>query len=94
MAANLIEIMAEAIKEADRSWFNEDYTRQAVNVSRMLRQRGYEIVPMKPSEALVAYVDENMPFGRLKPADLIRELYVLMVENARRLEHAPPPPKD
>lgn len=82
---NIADIVAEAIRGADRSWFNEDYGKQATAVLTALRKAGYEIVPREPSDALVAFVDENMPIGRLRPTDLLRQLYRLMVENSRRL---------
>lgn len=79
------DIIAQAIKSADRSLFNEDYGKQAEAVLIGLRKAGYDVVPLKPSDRLVEYISENMPFGRSRPSDLIRSLYALMVENSRRM---------
>ena len=45
---DLRAIIALAIKDADRTWFNEDYGQQAVAVLRALRKAGYEVVPAEP----------------------------------------------
>ena len=82
--ADLTTLIAQSIRDADKSWFNEDYTRQALAVLQDLRARGWEICPKEAPEGLVTYAVENMPFGRMKPEDLIRELYKMMVANARK----------
>ncbi|MDR3515983.1 MAG: hypothetical protein P4M00_09215 [Azospirillaceae bacterium] len=79
------DIIAGAIKAADRSLFNEDYGKQAEAVLIGLRKAGYDVVPLKPSDQLIEYISQNMPFGRSRPTDLIKALYTLMVENSRRL---------
>lgn len=78
------EIIAQAIKSADRSIFNENYLKQAQSVMTALRKGGYEIVPKRPPEALVEWAKDNIPFGRLRPADLISHMYTMMVENVRK----------
>jgi hypothetical protein len=80
----LQETIAQAIKSADRSLFNEDYLKQAGAVLIALRKAGWEVVPQKPSEGLIDFACDNLPFGRLKRQDFVRELYVTLVENARR----------
>lgn len=82
--ADLPTLIAKAIKEADNSIFNEDYSRQALAVLMALRAAGWELCPKEAPEGLVTFATENMPFGRMKPEDLMRELYKLMVNNARR----------
>lgn len=86
MAKDITTLIATAIRDADRSWFNEDYTQQASAVLQTLAQKGYEICPKNAPEALIEYAVENLPFGRMKPEDFIRELYTLLVTNARKLE--------
>lgn len=76
---DLRETIALAIKEVDTSWFNEDYTKQAEAVLRALHRKGLRICPVEPPEEMVKHVEDNMPFGRLKPADLIREMYRLII---------------
>lgn len=82
--ADLTTLVARSIRAADKSWFNEDYTKQALAVLGGLRSEGWELCPREAPEALVAFAVENLPFGRMKPEDLIKELYRLMISNARK----------
>ncbi len=84
--ADLKEIVALAIKKADTSMFNEDYNKQAAAVIQAVQKAGYEIVPVRPPEGLLPFVHENMPFGRLRPSELVTQLYTLMVTNVRRFD--------
>lgn len=81
---SIVETIAQSIKQADSTFFNENYTRQAKAVVEGLRKAGYEVVPVKPPEVLIEYAADNIPFGRLRQSDLIRSLYTIMVENARK----------
>ncbi len=78
------EIIAQSIKDADKSFFNEDYMKQAKSVVDALRKSGLEVVPVKPPEELVTFASENIPLGRLRPTDFIRTMYSTMVANARK----------
>ncbi len=78
------EIIAQSIKDADKSFFNEDYMKQAKSVVDGLRKSGLEVVPVKPPEELVTFASENIPLGRLRPTDFIRTMYSTMVANARK----------
>ncbi len=78
------EIIAQSIKDADKSFFNEDYMKQAKSVVEGLRKSGLEVVPVKPPEELVTFASENIPLGRLRPTDFIRTMYSTMVANARK----------
>ena len=84
--ADIQDIIALAIKKADTSMFNENYTKQAAAVMQAVQKAGYEIVPTKAPEGLVPYVHDNMPFGRLRPSELVTQLYTLMVTNVRRFD--------
>lgn len=87
MAATPLEdLIAKAIKDADKSFFNEDYTKQARAVMAALKKAGYEVAPVKPPEGLVEWAKDNIPFGRLRPAELITQMYSMMVENVRRFD--------
>lgn len=81
---DLTTLIANSIKDTDKSWFNEDYTKQALGVLGELRAQGWELCPKEPPEALVTFAVDNLPFGRMKPEELIKELYKLMVSNARK----------
>ncbi|MEI8393387.1 MAG: hypothetical protein WCF85_01535 [Rhodospirillaceae bacterium] len=84
--ADIQAVIAEAIKKADTSMFNENYLKQAGAVIQALQKSGYEIVPVKPPEGFLPFVNENMPFGRLRPSELVTQLYTLMVGNVRRFD--------
>ncbi len=79
-------IIGFAIRNADRSLFNEDYNEQAQAVMKALKEEGYEIVPVEPSETLVTYALENMPTGRMAPEEFARNLYDMFISNALRLK--------
>ncbi len=83
---DLATLIAKAIRDADKSWFNEDYGKQATAVLTALRAKGFEICPKEASDGLVTHAVENLPFGRMKPDDLIRELYRMLVSNARKFQ--------
>ena len=80
------EVIAAAIKKADTSMFNEDYNKQAAAVLLGLQKAGYEVVPVRPPDGLLPFVHDNMPFGRLRPSELVTQLYTLMVTNVKRFD--------
>ena len=84
--SNIQDVIAMAIKKADNTMFNENYSKQAAAVLQAVQKAGYEIVPIKPPEGLLPYVHDNMPFGRLRPHELVTQLYTLMVSNVRRFD--------
>lgn len=84
--ADIRDIIAGAIKKADTSMFNEDYSKQAAAVIQTLQKAGYEVVPVRPPEGFLPFVLENMPFGRLRPNELVTQLYTLMIGNVRRFD--------
>ncbi len=81
----LHSIIGRAIRDADTTIFSEDYNKQAAAVTKALRDAGYEILPAEPSPRLLEFVNENMPFGRMKPEDFLAELYRLYIKHAMRL---------
>lgn len=84
MANGVEDLIARAIRDADKSFFNEDYSKQAKAVVTALQQAGYIVAPIKPPPLLVEWAKDNIPFGRLRPADLISQMYTMMLENLRR----------
>lgn len=86
MPEPLRQVIARAIKDADKSFFNENYDRQAGAVLTAINRAGYELVPLKPSPQLSEYINNNLPVGRHRPSELVGALYTLIVANARRFE--------
>lgn len=82
--AHIENLVADAIRSADNSWFREDYTEQATRVLQVLRRKGFHLVPQKLSDRAVEKAVEDMPYGRLNPADYVRQVYRLMIAKALR----------
>lgn len=78
------DLIASAIKQADNKLFNEDYGLQARSVLATLREKGFIVVPRKPSEKAITETIEGMTYGRMRPEDYLREVYALMLINALR----------
>jgi predicted CoA-binding protein len=72
---NLNKIIARAIKKADRSYFFENYEKQAESVLRLLDQEGYMILPKEPSKDLLKKVAETMATGKMKPEEHVKDVY-------------------
>jgi len=72
--------IAAAIKAADRSFFNENYNKQAEEVIKILRKKGYAIVPIQPDEDSIKDVADNIPSGRMNKYELMRALYAKFLE--------------
>jgi hypothetical protein len=85
--------IATTIRQADTRYFFEDYTKQAEAVLRMLAQEGYVLVPGKPSEEIIEYAKDNMPYGRHRPEDMLRALYSVFMDAGRgaAFRRKPPP---
>jgi hypothetical protein len=79
----ILEVMAKAIRSADKSYFNDDYSEQARTVMVELHRAGYAIMPHRPPDGQIDFIGENLPLGRLRAVEVIRDLCTLMVENAR-----------
>ena len=81
--SDLNTLIAKSIKSADTSWFSEDYSKQAQAVLAELRRTGWHLCPKEAPDALVEFAIDNIPFGRMKPEDMVKEMYKLLVHNAR-----------
>lgn len=73
-------IIAEAIRGADKRYFFEDYTAQARAVTEALRQRGMVIVPGDPTEPMMEAGRNSLTYGAQRPADLLRNTWRAMVK--------------
>jgi hypothetical protein len=78
------DIVADAIRAADNSWFKEDYIAQAERVMRRLRAKGFQMVPRKLSDRAVEKAVETLPYGRLRPADYVRGVFKVLVKASQR----------
>ncbi|WP_259782071.1 hypothetical protein [Aestuariispira ectoiniformans] len=73
------KLIAQAIKGADKSWFNEDYVKQAEAVIRGLKAKGFVVVEEKPTEKQVEAGKDALQSGRYRPSDVVTVLYQAMV---------------
>lgn len=83
MATNLTELIAKAIKAADKRYFYEDYTAQSLAVQTALRKAGLAVVPVQATEDMVEAAKESLTYGRQRPNDMLITVYAAMVKSAR-----------
>lgn len=75
MTAKLTNRIAEAIRAADSSYFNEDYTKQARAVLTAIEKAGYVLMPQDYPADTWKRVAENMKTGRIRPEDHVKNVY-------------------
>lgn len=76
---DLIQCIADAIKEADDSYFFENYSNQALNILFELKSNNFSIVPITPTEEMLEAGKEAIMYGRQKPADVVEAVYKAMI---------------
>lgn len=69
------KIIAVAIKEADNSYFHENYDKQAQAVIKSLEDSGYEILPGVSDENLIAAGVSAIPYGKNTPESIVKAIY-------------------
>ncbi len=79
--AKLRQKIAEAIRTADSSYFNEDYNKQADAVLKAIRAGGFALLPTELPPETWKNVAENMRLGRLKPEEHVKDV----VETLQRI---------
>ena len=67
--------IAKAIRRADKSYFFENYDRQAGSVIKALEKAGYAIMPIEPDKDVLREVADTISTGRMKPEDHIKNVY-------------------
>lgn len=73
------EDIANTIQLADKSYFFEDYGKQATAVLKMLESKGYAIVPKKATEPMVTAGENGIVAGKVKPAEHVQHVFHAMV---------------
>lgn len=76
------EVIAEAIKAADTSYFFENYTKQSNAVIKALRQNGYVIVPYYPTVEMVKAAMDELQYGANKFTNVVMPMYLAMMKAA------------
>jgi hypothetical protein len=77
------KIIADAIQAADKSYFFEDYNKQAFQVLQALTQAGYALVPKTPSDAMIEAGVQAVRSGKIRPQDHVRYVYIDMVDQGK-----------
>ena len=71
--------IAKTIKHADRSYFFEDYSKQASAVLSMFRKKGYRVIPAELGDDIMKRISDEMATGKLRPEEHIKDVYQTML---------------
>lgn len=82
MTSTIGDIIAVAIQGADKSYFFENYSKQAAAVLRELERRGYVIVPKDPTKTMLKAARDSLVFGVNKSSDIVTPVWKAMVDTA------------
>lgn len=76
------QIIAIAIRDADKSIFFENYSRQAEAVMNTLDNAGYIILPKELTPNMLRVGKDAILYGRSKPSELVQTIYKALVDSA------------
>lgn len=76
------EVIADAIKDADNSYFFENYSSQAAAVIDALRKHGYVIVPYYPTVDMVKAAMDELQYGQNRFTNVVMPMYLAMMKAA------------
>ncbi|MEJ0068054.1 MAG: hypothetical protein WDO24_04235 [Pseudomonadota bacterium] len=77
--SKLSDMIAQAIRDADKRYFFEDYTAQADAVLKTLRKAGMVVVPLEPTPEIIEAGKNSLKYGAQRPGDMLRTLYQTMI---------------
>ncbi|NDB83006.1 MAG: hypothetical protein EB127_09755 [Alphaproteobacteria bacterium] len=77
---NIVHIIAKAIKEEDRTYFFEDYTKQARAVLQSLDNKGYILTPKHPTDNMIKAGVLAIQLGDVDARNLAKDIYSTMIE--------------
>lgn len=80
MSDALVNLVAKTIKEADSSYFFEDYTKQAIAVINTISNAGYTLVPKDPSLKMIQAGVNAVMIGKTQPHELAKQIYSAMIK--------------
>ncbi len=79
MTKSLQSVIADAIKDSDKSYFFEDYSVQSKAVLNAIKKSGYVIVPANPSEEMIEAGTKAISTGHVKPTEHVKNVYQTML---------------
>ena len=83
MDEGLRGLIAKTIKDADSSYFWEDYSKQAAAVINAISAAGYVLVPYDPSLKMLQAGVNAVMIGKTQPQELARQIYNAMIRTKR-----------
>jgi len=83
MDEGLRSLIAKTIKDADSSYFWEDYSKQAAAVINAISAAGYVLVPYDPSLKMLQSGVNAVMIGKTQPHELARQIYNAMIRSGR-----------
>lgn len=84
--AKIETLIAHSIKSADKSYFFENYSKQAAAVIRSLENAGFQIVPEDPSLYMTKAGVEAITLGKNVPSEMSAAIWRAMLMAAKRDE--------
>lgn len=81
--ASVPKIIARAIKKADKTYFFENYDKQAVKVMKALEEQGYAITKREADMDIFKQVADEMKTGRMKPEEHIKDVYQRVLQKLK-----------
>ena len=83
MEDDIHTVIAKAIRSADWTIFNENYSKQADAVVKAVNKAGWGIVPLEPDDEAVMTGAKEIEVGQYKPSEVARVVYKSMVRFIR-----------
>jgi hypothetical protein len=82
--SQIIDKMAVAIRSADSSYFNENYTKQATAAWEALEKAGYTVIPKDYPKDIWEKAADKMMTGNIKPIDHVKDVYETVLKLAAK----------
>jgi predicted CoA-binding protein len=79
----ILKTIMAGIKEGDKSFFFENYERQAKAVVKHLERAGYVIAPLEPDEAMAKAGSDSIMGGHVRPEKHVQDVYKAMVKSIK-----------
>ncbi|MCI5050148.1 MAG: hypothetical protein MRY32_07455 [Rickettsiales bacterium] len=76
--------IARSIRKADKSYFFENYDKQAAAVLKGLEKDGYCIMPLEPDEDLLLEVADTISTGKMRPEQHIRNVWQTLAKRIKK----------
>ena len=76
----LLQSVAQAIREADRDYLRTNYEKIGAAVLAALDERGYVVVPRRPTTKMLAGAHARLSYGLQEAGGAFAQLYEAMLE--------------